>query len=128
VATRQPITNLVGLKDRSGGAQFSPDGKILATASIDGMVHLWNAHNYEFLSVLTNDFDGGTTAFSRDSQILGVVRPGLIDRGGLAFWNVPSRRRLAKLQGFGAKARAVIFGNRSDLVAIGYYDGTSAAG
>jgi WD40 repeat protein len=124
VATRQPLTNLVGLKDRSGGTQFSPDGKMLATASIDGIVQLWNAHTYEFLFALTNDFDGGTTAFSRNSQILGVVRPGLIDRGGLAFWDVPSQRRLAKLNGFGTKARSVIFGNRSDLVAIGYYDGT----
>jgi WD40 repeat protein len=124
VASRQPLTNLTGLKDRTGGTQFSPDGKMLAMASIDRIVHLRNAHTYELLSALTNDFEGGNVAFSRDSQTLAVVGHGLEDRGGLEFWDVPSRQHLAKLQGYGARATAVIFGNCSDLVAVGYFDGT----
>jgi WD40 repeat protein len=49
---------------------FSPDGKLLATASIDGTVNLWDPATRETLRVLRHNDTVGAIAFSLDGNLL----------------------------------------------------------
>jgi WD40 repeat protein len=123
--TRQGLTNLLGPQSHVIGVRFSHNDQYLAAGSYDGRVHIWNPRTQELLLVLTNEFRGGSVSFSRDSQLLCVTEPCWFPEGKqLALYRLPSGRRLSILAGYETNATASAFGNRSDLLAIGYFDGT----
>jgi WD40 repeat protein len=73
------------------GVTFSPNGRILAAASADGTVQLWDGHSHNLLGQL-NAHAGAisSVAFSPDGRILATAD---ID-GTVVLWDVQSRRTL----------------------------------
>lgn len=64
-------TELAGHGDTVNAAHFSPDGKLIVTASADGTVSLWSAQTFERLVVLRSHREGINDArFSPDGKRL----------------------------------------------------------
>lgn len=67
---------LRGHDDRTLEADFSPDGTVILTTSVDGTVRLWDATTGEELLVL----DGGIADFGADGRVLAVSGPDAVVR------------------------------------------------
>jgi WD40 repeat protein/tRNA A-37 threonylcarbamoyl transferase component Bud32 len=74
VGSRREIAVLKGHKSQVASAQFSTDGKKLATASWDGTVRIWNTTTWKEERVLAAHKSGASAAlFSPDGQSLVTV-------------------------------------------------------
>jgi WD40 repeat protein len=102
------------------GITFSPDGKILASASGDRTVMLWDVRTRRELATLTGHHDWvGPVAFSPDGKVLAS---GSGDRS-VKLWDLASRRVVATLPG--AKRRFfVAFSPDGKILATGGHDVT----
>jgi WD40 repeat protein/DNA-binding SARP family transcriptional activator len=77
----------------TGNPSYSPDGKILTLASIDG-IYLLDTENFEPLSVLSShDEKVGPVSFSSDGRRLSLYS----DDGYVRVWDVENERELAEL-------------------------------
>jgi WD40 repeat protein/basic membrane lipoprotein Med (substrate-binding protein (PBP1-ABC) superfamily) len=104
---------------------YSPDGQILATASLDGTVKLWNAASGEQLRTLLVDQNGAhEVAFSPDGRWLaaaGSVR--------LRLWETSTWTQLRSwTAGSGQAVYAVDFSPDSKRVAVGLSTGAAVIG
>jgi WD40 repeat protein len=93
VATGKERCQLSGHKIFSSSLLFSPDGKILATASNDGKVRFWDSITGNELQQIKEP--GTTLTFSRDGKTLATA--GKIVR----LWDVPNGQARATLSGNG---------------------------
>ncbi|GAC1317343.1 MAG: hypothetical protein NVSMB2_10950 [Chloroflexota bacterium] len=76
---------------------FSPDGSLLASASLSGSIFLWDAQSHDLSAELASGFDGqaNAVAFSPDGKTLAAG--GFGQTGNIVFWDIPSRREIARL-------------------------------
>jgi len=121
------LTFLTGHTSTVTCAAFSSDAKILATGSYDRTVRLWDASTHKAIATLTNGFLVGSLAFSPDGRTLivgGYKYYSLLgDRGGLQFWDVPSRQATGTIPGDESDIVGLALSASGSLLATAHKDG-----
>jgi WD40 repeat protein len=95
LAAHRPVWTAKGHRDRICAVRFSPDQKLIATASWDSNARLWDAATGKEIAVLT----GHRTAlkncvFSPDGRTLATKG----DDRSIKFWNIATFREVGSIQ------------------------------
>src|SRR5262245_29170517 len=87
-----------GHKGESWAASFSPDGKLLATASMDDTARIWDVRSGISLRTLAGHRQGASgVAFSPDAKTLAVVSQDT-EQQIVKLWNIATYREVADLR------------------------------
>src|SRR5262249_9667491 len=79
-------------------ASFSPDGKLVATASMDDTARIWDFRSGRLLKTLPGHRQGAAAvAFSPDSKTLAVLSLDT-QQQVIKLWNLPTDREVADLR------------------------------
>jgi WD40 repeat protein len=100
---------------------FSPDSRLLASASSDGTVKLWEVDSRAALQTLDGHVGPvDTVAFSPDGKLLASAS----SNGTVKLWEIDSEAALQTLEGHSEWVSAVAFSPDSRLLASASGDGT----
>ena len=101
---------------------FSPDGTLLASGSINGVIFVWDVETGENVETLTGAGSGGiiSVSFSPDGTLLASGSSG----GRVSVWDVETGERVETLTGHTDGARSVSFSPDGTLLAAGTGDAT----
>ncbi|MEC4814558.1 MAG: AAA-like domain-containing protein [Scytonema sp. PMC 1069.18] len=114
------FNRLEGHSDRVQNVSFSPDGKILASASADNTVKLWNVKD----GILLRSLEGHTSdvwsiSFSPNGEILASTG----NDGTVRLWNVKDYTQIKIIKGYNKSLSSVNFSPNGKTLAVGALDG-----
>jgi WD40 repeat protein/uncharacterized caspase-like protein len=120
--TQKLIRTLAGHQDTITQIKYSPDGKLIASASWDQTIKLWDEKTGALINTITGHQDGiNSIAFSPDGQIL--ISGG--EDKTIKIWNLVDQPKLIKtLTGHTDSIKAVTVSPDSKLIATAGYDNT----
>ncbi len=122
LATRQSRATFSAEFRGGAGLDFSPDGSILAAASREGVVHLYDTASGEPLDSLRGHLLGvHDVAFSPDGQRLASASA---KDEAVKIWDVETRHEVASLAGAGSLFNRVMFSPDGTLLAAINSSGT----
>jgi hypothetical protein len=106
------------------GMALSPDGKILASSSLSGPIHLWNVSNGNLIKNLeienNNYFCIRSIAFSNDGQLLAAGS----DDKKILLWKVDDGKLIGIMLAHTEFLNLLVFSPNNELLASGSRDGT----
>ena len=99
----------------SGVIKFSPDGRLIATASSDNIIRIWRVEDWTLIQELEGHTDRiNDIAFSPDSE---EIASSSSDATTLV-WQIDDGSILNTIESAGGKALAVAYSHSSELLAI----------
>lgn len=114
VSKQKPIAVLEKHHAAVTSVKFSPDGKLLATADLDGRVILWRADAWTLLRTLNHGAEVHSIAFSPDGRL--IASSGSDNK--IILWNPNTGQRLRSIAN-NHRVMTVIFAPDGQLVAGG---------
>ncbi|WP_016952075.1 caspase family protein [Anabaena sp. PCC 7108] len=118
---KDQVTKFQAHKDIINAVSFSNDGKILATASADKTVKIWNSQNYQLLKTITGHQNRVTSiSFSPDNQMLAS---GSADKT-IKLWRLADGKLLKTFTGHTDEVTSVDFSPDSQMIVSGSFDNT----
>jgi WD40 repeat protein len=116
VANAQDRTTFSGHEDGVLGVTFSPDGKILASASADQTINLWDVTSGDILATLSGHSDQiWDVAFSPDGTTLASAS---FDQT-IKLWNITDAQEIITLTGHSSFVLNVVFSPDGKTLASG---------
>lgn len=95
VSTNQTLYTLKHHKDTITAVAWSPDNKVVATASYDQTINLWNVSDGSFIRTLSGQNDiVAAIVWSLDSKLL--ISSGFDTQPNLAVWDIASGQILSR--------------------------------
>lgn len=119
-ATATSLKQITSHRDMAKWASFSPDGKLLATASVDATLKLWRLPGLTEVATLRgHPTEVSAVAFAPDGEILASVE----EAQGLRLWHLPTLREVAVIP-MSRTGPGVIFSDDGQSLAVSLRNGT----
>lgn len=121
--TQQLLKTLPGHKQTITQVKFSPDGKLIASASWDKTIKIWDAKNGELIDTLQHHQSGiNSIAFSPNSKLLAAAS----EDKTISIWQLNGNQAqlLQTLPGHQDSVKSITFSPDGKLIASGSYDKT----